>query len=251
MPSDLLEAVVMVYCGEPQPLWWLGTHHSGEEVWEPVVELIARRPDHALFELAWEHVAYNGDGKRLARIISDIGATSAEHVLDILLRLKVRCTGNFMPEAWAALLELASDTDELDRWLGRMAQTSPAILDDVSDLKLWMTEKKDLRNMAEKLSQDFTLILTAERVFAQFDSVDANERREQATKVFTALVRERPPMLFGTCDRLIQQLERAEVDAAELVELLRDRRAAIITEREALKDKIDQPDPPLTGWICP
>jgi hypothetical protein len=137
-PPTLIEAAVHVYSGRPQPLWWLGTHHGGEATWEPVVETIARRPDHPLFELAWNHIAFDGDGTRVARIVADLGAANADHVLGILLRLKVGCRRNFMPEAWATLLRLAADPEEHGRWLDQMVAASPAILDYISDLRLWL-----------------------------------------------------------------------------------------------------------------
>lgn len=250
-PPSLIEAAIHVYCGRPQPLWWLGTHHSGEAVWEPVVEIIARRPDHPLFELALDHITYNGDGKRVARIVGDLGATNAERALGILLRLKVGCTGNFMPEAWATLLRLAADSDEHGRWLDRMAEASPAILDDISDLRDWLSDDGDLRGMLDRLQNDFLPLEMAKIAFDPPDDVDSREMQDNMVKVLAFMVRERPPLLFGTCDRLLRWLERATVDTVELVTLLRERRAAIFAEREAIEQVMKQPEPPLDGWIDP
>ena len=250
-PVTLIEAAIHVYCGQPQPLWWLGTHHSGEAVWEPIVENIARRPNHPLFELAWDHVAYSGDGNRLARIVTDLGAPSAERALGILLRLKVGCTGNFMPKTWATLLRHATDQDEHGRWLDRMVEASPAILDDISDLKDWLSDDGDLRGMLDRLQNDFVPLEMAKIAFDPPEDVDAHEMQDKAVKVLAFLVRERPPLLFGTCDRLLRWLERATVDTAELVTLLHERRAAIFAERAAIKQAMKQTDLPLDGWIGP
>jgi hypothetical protein len=251
VPTLLIEAAIHVYSGQPQPLWSLGTHHRGEAVWEPVVEIIGRRPDHPLFELAWDHLAYNGDGKRLASIVADLGAPSAERALGILLRLKVNCTGNFMPETWATLLRLAADADEHGRWLDRMADASPAILDDISDLRFWLSEVGDFRGMLGRLQNDFQPLEMARIAFGQPDAVNAPEMQDKAVKVLARLVRERPPLLFGTCDRLLRWLERVPVETVELLTLLSERRAAILAEREAIKQSMEQPDPPLDGWINP
>jgi hypothetical protein len=85
MAPNLLQAAVHVYSGHPQPLWWLGSHHSGKAVWEPVVEAIARSPNHPLFQLAWEHIASKGEGARVAKLVEDVGAPGADRVLDILM----------------------------------------------------------------------------------------------------------------------------------------------------------------------
>lgn len=250
-PPTLIEAAVHVYSGQPQPLWWLGNHHGGEATWEPVVETIARRPDHPLFELAWDHISYAGDGKRVARIVADLGAANADRVLGILLRLKVGCTGNFMPEAWATLLRLAADPEEHGRWLDRMVDASPAILDNISDLRLWLTEESDLRGVLDRLQRDFVPLEMTKIAFDPPDGVDASELQKSVVQVLEFLVRERPPLLFGTCDRLLGRLERASFDATAVVTALRDRRAAIFAEREIIEAGMDRPDPPLVGWIKP
>ncbi|ESY71157.1 MULTISPECIES: hypothetical protein [Mesorhizobium] len=251
VPSILIEAAVHVYSGRPQPLWWLGTHHAGEEIWEPVLETIARRPDHPLFELAWDHITYACDGKRVSHIIADLGTASADRMLGILLRLKVGWTGNFMPEAWAALLRLAIDADVHERWLDRMVAASPAILDDISDLDRWLTDPSDFVGVLKKLQNDFLPLQMASVVLDPPEGADVPKLKGDFVKVLTFLVRERPPMLLGTCDHLIRRLERVAVDTAELVTALRDRRAAIMIERTAIKTDMEPPDPPLVGWINP
>jgi hypothetical protein len=153
MPPELLRAALHVYTGDPQPLWWLGIDHEGNSVWDPVIECLARRPDHPLFELAFEEVGRFGDGPRTARVIADLEPAYAEKVLDVLLRLKVGCNGWFMPEAWATLLGLAPDPETHGRWLDRMAAAAPAILEDASDLREWLTEKRDLKPMLDRLRQ--------------------------------------------------------------------------------------------------
>jgi len=251
VPPMLIEAAVHVYSGQPQPLWWLGTHHGGKDAWEPVVEAIARRPEHPLFELAWDHIAFTGDGQRVSRIVTDLGAASAERVLGILLRLKVGCTGNFMPEAWATLLHLAADSDEHGRWLDRMVEASPAILDDISDLRFWLTEASDRRGVLDRLQRDSVPLEITEIAFDPPEDVDARELQDNVVKMLALLIRERPPLIFGTCDRLISRLERSAVDTAELIAALRDRRAAIFAEREVIESTMKRPEPPLVGWISP
>ncbi|WP_137104145.1 hypothetical protein [Azospirillum argentinense] len=251
MPPMLIEAAVHVYSGQPQPLWWLGTHHSGKDVWEPVVEAIARHPDHPLFDLAWDHIGFTGDGQRVSRIVTDLGAASAERVLGILLRLKVGCTGYFMPEAWATLMRLAADPAEHGRWLDRMVEASPAILDDISDLRLWLTEVSDLRGVLDRLQRDFVTLEMMNILFDLPDDVDARELQDNIVKMLALLIRECPPLLFGTCDRLINRLGRSAIDTAELMAALRDRRTAILTERKVIKSEMERPEQPLIGWINP
>lgn len=256
-PPMLIEAALHVYTGQPQPLWWLGTHHSGRDIWEPVVEIIARRPDHPLFELAWDHITSSGEGRRVAHVIADLGAENADNLLGILLRIKVRWNGNFMPEAWATLLRLARNPKEYNRWLDQMAEASIAILDDISDLRLWLTEESDLHGMLNRLKCDCYLLELLEHAKPAFDpphGVDPSafqELQDQMVKMFELLIRKTPPLLFGTCDRLIERFKGASVDTTTIITVLNERRAAIFAEREIIKTAMERPDAPLVGWIDP
>ena len=93
--------------------------------------------------------------------------------------------------------------------------------------------------------------MPTDTVFDPSDEVDARELQVNVVKVLGFMVRERPPMLFETCDRLIGRLEAATVDTAELITALRERRASILAEREAIKSAMERPEPPLVGWIAP
>ncbi|WP_286800833.1 hypothetical protein [Oceanicaulis sp. UBA2681] len=246
LPPALLNAAIHVYAGRPQPLWWLGTHHSGEAIWEPVMEAVARRPDHSQWELAQEHCAFTGDGERVALIVTDLGAENAERMLEILLRLKVGCTGNFMPQAWAAVLRQGG-ADEYRCWLDRMFEASPAILDDVSEIKEWLCEERDQNELADRLENDLTLLKLANSAFAVADT----ELQEEAIKILTFLCKERPPVIFGTCDRLIAKIIRIAGDTNDLTELLQKRRQEILDERDKIEKTFERSDLLPDGWIAP
>ncbi len=252
VPPNLLGAAVHVFAGNPQPLWYLGVHHSGKSVWEPVIERLARMPEHPLFEVALEETALTGNGTRVARIVEDVEATHAERVLDVLLRDKVGRNGDFMPEAWAALLALAPDSEAHERWLERMAAAAPAFLDDLSDLTEWLTEERDLKPMLHRLKQDFDLLKLFEMVRIAFDppdGVDASELQTMSLTVLKFFVNKWPPLLFGTCDWLLSKLKG--VDAPELRTTLASRREAIFKEREQLKAEMERTNWPRPGWINP
>jgi hypothetical protein len=105
--------------------------------------------------------------------------------------------------------------------------------------------------MLDRLQNDFLPLQMAKIAFDPPDDVDAREMQDNAVKVLAFLVRERPPLLFGTCDRLIAWLERATVYTAELSTLLRDQRATIFEKRGSIEQAMKRPDPFLHGWIEP
>lgn len=256
MTPELLGAAVHVYTGTPPILYYLGVHHSGKAVWEPVLEFLARMPDHPLFEVAFEEAMSDGDGPRVAGIISDIGVSHAEEILASLLRQKVRCTGWFMPEAWSALLSLAPDAETHGHWLDRMASAAPAILDDLSDMSEWLSEDRDWEPMYERLKGDYMLFeyskLCADIVFNPPDGVDAAdaaELQEMVRRIVSLFIEHRRPVLYGTCDLIASEFR--DVDVPDLQTALRARREAIFTEMEQIKASMPQRQWPTPGWIDP
>lgn len=250
-PSDVLNAAIQVYSGRPQPLWWLGTHHSAETVWEPVIELIARAPDHPLFELAWDHIAFGGDGVRMSKIIECIDQTEADRMLDILIRLKVGCTGNYMPEAWASVLAMAKDEAMRASWMEKMVRYVPAILDDLSDLEDWLSEDRDLREMRNRLESDTMPLHISESGTENLDRVESFKSDLSRVQLLKMVLENNPPRLFGTCDRVVSRLQSFDVPTADLIDELKHRRKIILDDRKRIKEEFDQEEISLHGWISP
>jgi hypothetical protein len=247
----LLASTVHVYIGDPQPLWRLGKHHSGASIWEAVIEQIARTPSNSLFDLAWEHIGSNGDGPRVASVVASLGPEHADRVLDILIRLKVGCAGNYMPEAWATLLELAADDQVRSIWIDRMAAFAPAILDDLSDLWSWLSQERDLHDMADRLAADFQPLEMMNIFSDSLELLESGDAKSKFVQLLELMLIQRPPHLLGTCGTLLEALERYKVDAPSLVETLRARREAIFEERKRMEEEVKLPDPQLQGWIRP
>lgn len=255
VPQNLLNAAIHVYTGHPQPLWWLGTHHSGKAVWEPVVERIVRMPEHPLFELAWNHIALAGKGVRMAQVILDVGGAHADHMLDIMIRHKVSWTGHFMPEAWAALLGLAVDEDTRSRWLDRMADHISAILDDISDLNLWFSERHDLEAMLSRLNSDYRLLEIVNSMQDLLNEFEIDRIKSEEVQPYFLLLKtlleNEPPRLFGTCDRILKIFEKNKISALDIYEALQLRRTIILDERKTIQESLKVADPILMGWIAP
>jgi len=250
IPSDLLNAAVHVFTGQPQPLWWLGTHHNGKDVWEPLVERIARLPQHPLFELVWGEIFLYNDG-RLVQIVHDIGAAYGKRMLDILIRLKVGWTGNLMPDVWSALLALAVDDNERLRWIDQMAAYAGVILDDLSDLKLWLCEERDYLAMFECLKYDYGLIEMASQASSLLEDENNKEFFSTFLYALEMMLEKAPPRLFGTCDNLRMILNRSNAVTPGLDKALQDCRDRLLRERESAKESLLIPDMPLAGWINP
>lgn len=247
----LLTAAVHIYSGQPDLLWSLDTHHSGKAAWEPVLERIARMPSHPLFELAWEHIAYGGAGARVSSAMTCVGEKNADRMLNMLLRLKVGCTGNYMPEAWATLLAMAPNNEMRTVWIDKMAFYAPAILDGLSDLQLWLSEERDFAEMCDRLKSDIVLLRRARDIVTSSEDTDVGNLRPPGIRALELMLEKYPPRLFGTCDALAGILERKGVVTPALTAILQQYRETILEERERMKEALARPEPTLPDWINP
>ena len=175
MPAELLSAAVTVYCGRPQPLWWIGTHHAGKAVWKPIIEEIGLGPDHVLFETALEDIIYSQDGARVAAIVRAAEPQYLDRLFELLLSQRIEWTGNYLSEAWALLFRRAPDRMTRSRWLARIAELAPSILDHLRDIDEWFTADEDKVDLLKLLEFDFsaTLILHAIEQNLSFEKAEA------------------------------------------------------------------------------
>ena len=245
--AGLLNAAVHVYCGAPQPLWFLGTHHQGRKVWEAIVGGIARQPDHPLFELAWDEVSIDGNGSKVAVLVEETGAAHAERALDFLIRTNCHRTGDYMPEAWTTVLGMAPDARTLTRWLDKVGQCLPAILDELSDLGEWLDGTEYLERIARRLPGDIWLLELVRGSGMDGAPIDMKRRVQQ----IEGILDRSPPRLVGTCSHVSRQLIAWGVGKSELFEKLNDRREAIQAEGDRIRAAWELPDPILEGWVGP
>jgi len=59
-PKQLLEDCLNVYCGSPQPLWWLAVHHHNREFWGKVIRNILENESNIGFEVCLQEFLING-----------------------------------------------------------------------------------------------------------------------------------------------------------------------------------------------
>lgn len=242
IPPKLLEAAVAVHCGHPQPLWWLGVHHSGGDTWDALVEFIAQRPDHPQFEAAFGEAVSSQDGTQIVKIIQAAGPSHAERLFQLLLRHKVIWNGNWLTEAWAEILEHAPSSTRA-RWLDRMAEVSPAILDNLSDLRRWLTVKADWLAILERLEPDCAAMMIMRTL--------TDKDKHKAVTVLEVLLGDSPLRIFGTCDQVRDELTALGIALGPLEAMLSKQRTAILQNRDRLKGEMKFPEPLPEDWISP
>jgi len=119
----LLEAAVSMYCKNPGYLWWLSTGTESEP-FAAIVERLKMMPTHHLFELALWKALIGPNDDEIRRIVANAGKDRSWNLFLYLLGYKVRCTGNWLPKSWDALLRLLEQAGLREKALKRMAETA-------------------------------------------------------------------------------------------------------------------------------
>ena len=239
LPIDILQKSVQIHCGAPQPLWWIGLHHHDSEKMNSLIWEIASDLDHPLCEICWSEITLSASrDDKIANLISIKSEEHAERILDLLLKKKLNCVGDFMPLSWGSLFDLVKDKeliiDKLDEFL-------PIILDDISDLSFWINDKELWPLFIKKLEIDYRYIKLLKVV---------NDIKDEDTiQLFERLIYDALPRLKGTCDRLINYFKKHDPDkSAFLLDLLNSHRSnTIYLQAQDMEFSI----PSLEGWSKP
>jgi len=118
LSSELLSACIRIYCGIPQPLWYIGLHHAGESKWRPIVEFIATLPEHNEFEyciercLDWACSDEWLEGKVAWRILLE---KADPKLRENLVEKLFKCTVNYncaqVGDYWYQVFEVCKDQE--------------------------------------------------------------------------------------------------------------------------------------------
>jgi hypothetical protein len=118
LSTELLGAAIRMYCGDPQPLWYIGLHHAGESKWRSVVELIATLPTHDHFEyciarcLDWACRDEWFEGDMVWRmLLEQVDPKLREQLVDKLLERTVNYNGAQLGNYWRQVFEVLKDQE--------------------------------------------------------------------------------------------------------------------------------------------
>jgi|GEM_PF-776983 len=250
MPSELLSAAVAVYCGHPQPLWWLGTHHARGTIWDKIVQHIALRPEHAQFETTLADIISHQNGKDVAAIVEGIAPEHIQRLFDILLRQRINETGNYLSEAWEVLFRRTKDTKTKEKWIDRIVEVAPIMLDDLEDINCWLRGCAERVELLKRFEADLTPLLRLQKL-KDLPSNELHALKDDAIAGLKGLLTKEPPRLFGTYDRIVRDCETLGLENAELSALLSEGRVKIFEDRDKRRNEECCSDPRPDGWIAP
>ncbi|ELA7933307.1 hypothetical protein ACJO1H_14190 [Vibrio parahaemolyticus] len=247
LPPKLLSSAVKMHIGDPQPLWWIGTHHREQDVWPRVIELITQEPSHPLFKQAFNQLLWKGASTELCSIINKWGATHSDVLFELMFQYKLDTSGEFMPEVWAALFQMAS-SKACSKWIEQMASHSLTILDSLDEAKGWVP-KEFLNEFYSHFEGDILIIKTLaqfSRVKDEAPEVLTTDTLQSVSIIIMELFAQNPPSHYDTCDfakRIFDKLGYSSQEA----QFIQEKRDELMNELNIYS--IDSEPEKITDWI--
>lgn len=222
LPFAILQKAVQIHCGDPQPLWWIGLHHHDSKKMNSLIWEIASDLEHPLCDICWQEITLSGSrDDEIAMLISTKSVEDIDVILNLLLKKKLNCVGDFMPQSWAALFSLATSEEKKETIVDKLDEFLPIILEDISDLSLWIEDKELWPLFLTKLKLDYQYI--------HLLKYSKDIEQENIIQFFQILCGDALPRLHGTCGRLIEYFNRLGLEEPNaLIELLQEHREKII-----------------------
>ncbi len=277
--EPLYRASLHVFLGEPQPLWWLGSHHSSAPSWRRAVRWSASAADRPLFAEALDDVIAFAEDDEPAALVRQAAEGDLQAVFTVFLRRKVGETGNWQTGAWTVLLDRGTAAGFAAAWFAQIAEAAPVFLDHLRDVRHWLGEGPHENRLLQELASDFDaykLLHTAKELVAarrrlegsvespedeggedgKDDEVEGLPTLAEALVTFLGSIKtfleDHPPRLLGTWGDLRDDLKALDAPE-ELLGWLETKRLEVLELRSEELPGLLKEDraSPLVGWVGP
>ncbi len=267
-------ACLHVYIGAPQPLWWLGSHHVQTTAWAHAAQWSAGAPDRPCFQGALDdQLSFAEDDDWLAELVNQYEVDELPAVFAVFLNRKIGDNGNWRTTAWNCLLDRGVEAGLIDDWFVQIVDATPAFLDELRDIRLWLGKGAHEDRLFASLGADVRTYQLAKNVSELVDNLsqivggsiedftkeiggDGRSKEELISGLLEVLQRtleQEPPRLFGTWDNVANNLKELDAAAFPIIDWVAKQRAQVLDDRrEAKHSEIgDEDQSVLKGWIGP
>lgn len=248
-PTALLNAAVHVYTGWHPEVQYIGVYGGPDKIWRPVVAHFAQQASHPLFEICWETMLSSDDTVELSEAIKALGAKHAPRLFDIMLARNIKTTGDFLPNAWQSLFEVAADEQLTAQWIGLMANAAPWVLDELTEAGEWIP-RAFIKQFLKHMESDMGLMRLTHMLYTLSNGA---EDSDDVAPVYTStlvdmlrmLLEAQPPRHWGTCGYIERRVRKLHLGSGELLTEIEALRRKLLNEREP---RSYPRYPPLDGW---
>jgi Novel STAND NTPase 3 len=271
--EPLFCACLHVFIGTPQPLWWLGSHHSNSGAWAQAVRWSAGASDRPLFALALEDVISFGEDDELTDLVGQAAADDLSGFFETFLHRKTEENGNWRTRAWVRLLDCGAEAGLIDAWFEEITSAAPLFLDHLRDIRYWLGEGPYGTRLLKALVNDVNAYrrldvirqISELDVMISEDEVVEDEADEETAETPTprkilalsieslrTTLERAPPCLFGTWDDVRNALKQYEAPPTVL-EFVEEKRKEVLKSRSDFRYvSLSAHDPPDSmNWVGP
>ena len=249
MTPSLLEASFKMYIGEPQPLWWIGTHHREKEIWPKVINAIVRNHSHPLFKLAFNTYLNTYDQEILCGVINEISVDGAEIIFELILQQFISSNPEFMPKVWQALFDVAPNDNLRKEWIKRIASNVLCVLDSLLDAKK-IIPNEYLDEFYSYFLDDMKLIEFAFQMLEikknYSDEIIPKDLLDNLLQIVTSLLNQYMPIHYDTCMILINVLKNIGVPSEKL-SFIHEKRKELLKNKSNSSENKESEE--ISDWI--
>jgi hypothetical protein len=249
MNPSLLSACVKLYRGEPQPLWYLGKHHSRSTVWKGIIKYIVSLPSHDLFEDCVAELI-TMDDESLFEVIQTLDSDVREIVFNQVIESKVGVVGEWHQKVVDSLLNLAPDDGALERMQRKMTSRAIAVLESVSDIAAWTTHSGTRKSLLIEVEGDAVARKNVNIVWEMF-SID-KARAKNAFAGILDVMNSKKPLLHETYSEVLA-LGRKVGASQDVIDKLERNRLVILHMHHDAKQLMKRTPSgiKLPNWVGP
>jgi hypothetical protein len=244
----LLKPVIQMYVGEPQPLWWLATHHREKNIWSKVIELIASKPSHFLFDIAFNFILNKRDCEQLIKIIKSSDEQYLSVIFELMFQHKFETNGDFMPEVWHELFLLVQDDNVKSNWIKRMVSIAPEVIDCLDEAEDWIPSDY-LPEFYSYFSSDNLVFNFLNILWPLKDKITKNSTdgiRADMLQRLSLIFLKTPPLHYGTCGQAHKILKSLGYTSEETA-FVESKRVELVKSANSLEIKVESEE--ISNWI--
>lgn len=261
--DELFAACVRMYVGNPQPLWWYATHHSGNALWADIIRYLAHMPEHTLHEIGFYELARSGKLGELEGLVGSLPESELSRVFERLLDFKIAHVGDWRSNAWRCLYARAEAAGLSDDFIKNIDVVLEGILEDCTDVWHWIGEKSFEARIFDLLPNDILALVRLRDLKSMHKAMqEAEAAMEQVNKnlletVFASFcakelleIEAKPPRIFGTWGKISDVFKTLGADAKTLSKVEARRLNAFERHNEIRKSARGRPlSVELKGWV--
>jgi len=253
--ESLLLDCLNVFCGTPQPLWWLALHHNNRDFWFNVMREILLNENNSSFKICLEDFLSDGvngftrewgDWESLWAIICN-NSSEKKYLFERLLYNTANATCNLTSakKLWAQLIcafDCQDQSDNIDSLILENLEILQQTGHGSEDVITIFEEQFFFKRIIPKISPDNT-------IFQIIDLIQKDQYREMGFDFFEKIIEENNTRFLGTLAYAKNVLDLQKEENQKVVEIIKEMNNKIYELGRAQMKQMDIFNYKLENWI--